>query len=758
MNKKTKNPRRGSSRAERPRFWTRFTIQGKLGPSVLLAVILGLSLLAGIRLDPPTRIYVAGEVAHKDVTAVDDLLLEEKDATKRKREEVAKAQPPVFDLSLEPLRNLRQVAQETRESLLATSPEDLEQLRWQVSERLDREISLRDLFIWRTEQFAEDFDSYVLPWLQAALAEGVVDNRRSLTPHRNGILVRNLADSSESLRTGLAEVRDLERLREDFESFLRNDLSKPLRFRKAVMSLVEPLLAPSLTLNQEATQNAKRAAMEAVEPVYTQVTKGEIIVRQGERVSLDAQRKMQALFFHQKERFAPKQAAGVFFISALIVLGLYLRTMEVKTSPVNQSEAVLLGSVAMVFGLAAKSVDVLADPLAQGIVLVDLNPDLMPLLLPVPGAMGLLAMFFPSQLSLFAGLLISFLCGQLAGGGLGLTMYYFLTGMFAVFCIRRATNRFALLASLAPLSVALLASWFGVAMLEGSNMTTFWGGAVMALGCSVVSLFTILACSPVAEYTFGFTSRFKLMELMNLEQPLLRELMVNAPGTYHHSLVVANMVESGARAIGANPLLAKCAALYHDIGKLDKPQYFIENQFGQSNLHDKLRPSMSALILISHAKKGVELAREHSLGPEITEIIQQHHGTSLMSYFFRKAQEQAQTKGGEPPREEDYRYPGPKPTTKEAGLILLADVVEASSRTLIDPTHSRLKGHISKMIKNVYDEGQLDDSELTLRDMGQLTDAFLRILTGIFHNRIEYPEDSGTTRHVPSRETTTVRQ
>ena len=227
---------------------------------------------------------------------------------------------------------------------------------------------------------------------------------------------------------------------------------------------------------------------------------------------------------------------------------------------------------------------------------------------------------------------------------------------------------------------------------------------------------------------------------MNLEQPLLQQLMVNAPGTYHHSLVVANMVEAGARAIGANSLLAKVAALYHDVGKLKKPQYFIENQFGGVNVHDKLAPSMSALVLISHVKKGVELAQQYRLGPEITDLIQQHHGTSLISYFYNKAIEQAEQRGEGAVREDEFRYPGPKPQTKEAGLLVLADAIEASSRTLVDPTPSRVKGHIKTIVRKFFTEGQLDESELTLKDLHLAEEAFLRILSGIFHQRIEYPD------------------
>jgi hypothetical protein len=203
---------------------------------------------------------------------------------------------------------------------------------------------------------------------------------------------------------------------------------------------------------------------------------------------------------------------------------------------------------------------------------------------------------------------------------------------------------------------------------------------------------------PLAEMVFGYTTDVKLLELASMDQPLLRELMVQVPGTYHHSIVVGNMVEAAAKSIEANSLLARVASYYHDIGKINKPQYFVENQAGGENRHERLAPSMSSLILISHVKDGVELAKQYRLGKGIQDIIQQHHGTSLISYFYQKAvdlqEKQKNSKGADVPQvsEEDYRYPGPRPQTKEAGLVLLADAVEAASRTLTDPTAARIQG------------------------------------------------------------------
>jgi putative nucleotidyltransferase with HDIG domain len=259
----------------------------------------------------------------------------------------------------------------------------------------------------------------------------------------------------------------------------------------------------------------------------------------------------------------------------------------------------------------------------------------------------------------------------------------------------------------------------------------FTGGLVAAV--------MVTGIVPLIESLFRYTTNIKLLELANMNNPLLRDLMVQAPGTYHHSIIVGNLAEAAAENIGVNPLMVRVAAYYHDIGKIRKPQYFIENIGGQENRHDKLAPSMSALILMAHVKDGVEMARESRLGRDLGDIIRQHHGTSLMKFFYDKAKSKADPEV-EQIDERDYRYPGPKPQTREAALIMLADAIEAASRTLTDPTPARIQGMVQKIINNIFIDGQLDECELTLKDINNIAKSFKLVLGGIFHHRVDYPE------------------
>jgi putative nucleotidyltransferase with HDIG domain len=269
---------------------------------------------------------------------------------------------------------------------------------------------------------------------------------------------------------------------------------------------------------------------------------------------------------------------------------------------------------------------------------------------------------------------------------------------------------------------------------SGSKPLWDWAFAFMGgVGAGIVTA----GIAPLVEIAFDYTTDIKLLELANLDQPILKRLMIEAPGTYHHSVIVGTMVEAAASEIGANPLLAKVCGYYHDIGKINKPLYFIENQTNGINRHDKLAPSMSSLILISHIKDGVEIAKKNKLGKVIVDTISQSHGTSLIRYFYEKAK---QLRGEDAVNIDDFRYPGPKPQTREASLVMLADVVEAASRTLANPTPSRIQGLVQNLINNIFSDDQLDDCELTLKDLHNIAKSFNKILDGIHHHRIEYPE------------------
>jgi cyclic-di-AMP phosphodiesterase PgpH len=359
---------------------------------------------------------------------------------------------------------------------------------------------------------------------------------------------------------------------------------------------------------------------------------------------------------------------------------------------------------------------------------------------PVIGFVVLITILFENlELSLLFAILISFLTASIDGGNFSLGISLFAASFVGGMRSYRIRKRFTLiraiiLAGIVQFAIAFVSehgsAFFPVTELDLSLL--------QMSGLNVlISLALVLTLQPVFEYIFRVLTNISLLELSDFNHPLLRRLILEAPGTYQHSLVVANLSESAAEAIGAKALLARVGAYYHDVGKLLKPDYFVENLVNYRDTHKNLKPSMSKLIIFNHVKEGVDIARKHHLNPNIVDFILQHHGKTLVYYFYQRAKELEP----EGKHEEEYRYPGPRPQSKEIAIVSLADTIEALSRTLDDPTPSRIEEMVREVVKKRFMEGELDDCPLTLRDLEGITQSFIRVLNAMFHTRINYPKD-----------------
>jgi putative nucleotidyltransferase with HDIG domain len=361
-------------------------------------------------------------------------------------------------------------------------------------------------------------------------------------------------------------------------------------------------------------------------------------------------------------------------------------------------------------------------------------------LVPVIGFIALLTILFENiELSLLFSFYLSLLVASVDNGNFNV-MVSLLSGVLSVlllsYRIRRRSQviRSVIIAGAIQCLSALLLEGrydFFVAARFDFNLMRLCGINIL------ISLAVVWVLQPFFEYVFKVVTSISLLELSDFNRPLLRRLILEAPGTYQHSLVVANLSESAAETVGANSLLARVGAYYHDIGKMAKPEYFVENLVNYKDVHKNLKPSMSKIIIFNHVKDGLELAAKYRLNPKIVDFISQHHGRSLVYYFYQRAKELEP----EAEHEEEYRYPGPKPQTKETAIVSLADSVEALSRTLDEPTPARIEEMVKDVVKKRFMEGELDESNLTLKDLEQITQSFIRILNAIFHTRINYPRD-----------------
>ncbi len=365
------------------------------------------------------------------------------------------------------------------------------------------------------------------------------------------------------------------------------------------------------------------------------------------------------------------------------------------------------------------------------------DPSMIIYALPLATGSMLAALLIDIHTAILLTVITSLVAGIWHGSPL-YSVFVFTTGLTAAFGVIRCKKRSAIWRAGFSVSLVGVFTTIAITLFRGNFISIEPLMAISAAfigGIVVVTL--VSALLPLFESLFKLTTDISLLELVDLNHPLMKELLVEAPGTYHHSIIVGNLAEAAAEAVGVNPLLARVSAYYHDIGKIKMPDYFIENQIVSSSKHDKLAPRMSSLILLSHVKEGVELAKKYKLPPEIIDIIQQHHGTSVQTFFFHKAK--GQSDNITPITEEDFRYPGPKPQSRVAALVLMADAVEAASRVLTDSSPARVSLLVDRIINHCFIDGQLDNCELTFKDIREIRSNFVFLLTSMYHRRIQYP-------------------
>ena len=432
----------------------------------------------------------------------------------------------------------------------------------------------------------------------------------------------------------------------------------------------------------------------------------------------------------------PLALVGLFLVSAFVVaaLAFYMLRLQPRQWQ-TPKHMTLLATVVLATLLVVRGAAVLTGALATHFPGVPRTS--FEYALPVAVGAVLLAVLFNSRVAFAGSLAISLLCALMVGMTLNFFLFAMVGGLVGVFGIPRVQDRSTFFKAGCWVSLANAYSLVAFAFLEG-NFLEVPAEVLAGLANGVLTAVIASALLPALERLFETATDLRLLELSNMTNPLLRQLIMTAPGTYHHSIMVGTLSEVAAEAIGANSVLCRVGALYHDVGKIKKPAYFIENQPEALARHNELSPRMSSLIITSHVKEGIVMALEHRLPPAIVDLIPQHHGTRLVKYFFEKAKEAHDPDMGEVD-EGDYRYPGPKPQTREAAILMLADAVEAAARTLNDPTPARIQGVVQRIINTIFIEGQLDECDLTLKDLHLIAKAFIRILTGMYHHRVDYP-------------------
>jgi len=568
-------------------------------------------------------------------------------------------------------------------------------------------------------------------YLQGILANA--DKARLREADEKKIVILDTSTKSE-------RTVDIEKV-PDYDEAVRdvyNNTKKALSDKKmvsGVSELLQNLVMPNLFFENQLAELRRQEAADTVPLQYQQieVKKGQLIIGKGQRVLKEHIDQLLAIESNEISVSKHKFILGISLLLFMLwlIVTIYLVNYEPKIFN-NISHLALIGvlSVAMIF-------------IARAIIVSPLPSSLIPL----ASISMLLAILLNPRLAIFVTVFLSIAVGVNIENNLNVTMMFLFGGIIGIFSVRNIRHRKHIIASGILVGLTNCAIIIATGFLNDLPFDAFKADCGWGFINGIVCAFIVMGILPLLEDLFKITTNITLLELADMDQPLMKEMIFKAPGTYHHSLMVGNLAEAAAEAIGANSLLAKVGAYYHDVGKIEKSEYFTENQIDAKSLHDELTPSMSRLIITNHVKDGVLVGKKYKLNNAILDFIEQHHGTSLVFYFFQKALERIEDDSIL--KEEGYRYSGPKPQTKEVAIVLLADSVEAASRSMASPTPARVEEMVHRIINNKFIDGQLDECELTLKDLNKIAEVFVRVLMGILHSRIDYSqeENSNENRH-----------
>ncbi|MDW7738899.1 MAG: HDIG domain-containing protein [Bacillota bacterium] len=548
-----------------------------------------------------------------------------------------------------------------------------------------------------------------------------------------------------SLLTDSLTLRDLQgrlnfSIREVFEQGIRendNDLARrrltqeialyPFSsdLKRIAEILVTSLIHQNMFYNAQLTEENRESARSQVEPVI--ILRNTLIISEGEPVTEQQYAQLEDLGLIRGQQADYPGYFGLFFllvvIFVLVGIYIYIFVNNVYSSPALLLLMGLVFIITLIFSIAAIYFSGYLIPVAMGVIL--------------------LTVLFGYKLAVIINLVLALMVGLITGGDFSFVLVAMMGGLVSIYAVTRLSQRsdlaragFYVAVTNAVVIVAVYL-FYGNVSFEYDSLINLGYSIVAGIGNGIFSSVVAIGLLPYLESIFGVTTAITLLELSNPNHPLLKEMLMKAPGTYYHSMMVSNLAEAAAERVNANTLLARVGSYYHDIGKLKRPYFFSENQLSGENPHSKLSPNLSSLIIGAHPKDGVELGRKHRLPDTILDIAVQHHGTSMISFFYQQALENSCR---EDVASEKFRYEGPKPQSKEAAIIMLADAVEAGVRSLSKPSSNRVETMIRRMIKEKLDDGQLDQSDLTLKELDQIAGAFVYIMSGIYHSRIEYPE------------------
>lgn len=716
----------------------------------------------------PSKIRV-GSIATQDIKSDQNYELVDVKGTKKLRSEAAKNVLPVYDYEVllaanrvskitESFKTARKFIKVFKDNEQKLTKEDETKIRQQFQLGLEVALTDSDYAKIRKDGFSEDLEKTLALLVEPLQKRLIVDDKAKInTQAKKGIALRTLRpqkDPEEVIFKNFDRMLGIKEAQSYYSGMSLEEIKKKLYLDftdnsklKLALNVLPQLIKTNISLNKAETELRRENARLAVKNVIRELKKGEIIIRRGDMY------KETHIFFIDGIRKQRQQTNliikffGLFMLVSLVIVLVYsFAKRNIGKFKLSQKDLYFLSLMLVGTMALLRMGNFVATSMQDSIPFSDITTFYY--LIPVAAGAMMVRYILNSESALVFAIVTSVLSGFFLDNNLEISVFYLLSSIFAANAIGHVERRSSVFKSgfyVGLINVALVLSLNLIGKVSSANSVEIQElllNSLFALIGGILTSITILAGSPFIEAIFNYTTNIKLLELANMNHPLLREMIVRAPGTYHHSQLVGILAESGARAIDANPLLARVGSYYHDIGKMKKPQYFIENQKGD-NPHDRLSPHMSALIIDAHVKDGIEMAKEHKLPDVISDFIPEHQGTKLIGYFYNKAKKMSDP-SVDKIEEKDFRYKGPRPQSRESGIVMLADTIEAAVRSMPEKTPQKIQASVEKLVNMHFADGQLNECDITLRDLHKIVEAFVKILIGIYHQRVEYPDQKLT--------------
>ncbi len=708
-------------------------------------IIVIATVLLSLNMKGSTYEYNIGDIAREDIRVPRDIEYQVKSETQMEKQRVSEMVPLVFDkdqsILEDKLRVVRVLFSHVARTLKENPPSRTDDRAFQLislKNDLPEYLQYPDRVLYallryrNTESLHKTINRILIYIYDMGILEQPYQDPLNVNNSNVTIRTVNTSGTSREVSKKLEELKTIDGVKKDLYGTcysIAPNLPKDVLY--AVYVVVKGMLNPNLEFNKEETRRRINETVNSVKPVMGKLKKGQSIAREGDTITTDMLRKIEVLNKHTAYT-SINYIVGVLLIQLgfLLIFGYFL--IAFYQNLIVDSKMPLIIFTLVLFFMTYTFILAQSESMLTGNLVFSL-------LLPIPFITMMLAITYNIHIAMLIGIYLVFLTGMVTRGDFTAIILAFSSALSGVFVVGDVERRNDFLRG--GFVIGLINSLIVVStgLIEERSFQDMFSNVELAFGNGIINSILVLGIFPVYESIFGITTKFKLLELSDLNAPLFKKMLIKAPGTYNHSLMVATMSETACREIGANSLLARVGSYFHDIGKIEDAAFYIENKVSDPRAK-KLSPYEYSRLIISHVEKGVTLAKKNGLPEEIIKFIQEHHGKTTMTYFYHQAMEASDNNGDESIQRSDFEYPGPRPQSRESAVVMLADSVEAASRSLNEPTPARLESLVRRITYNKLNEGELESSDLTMLDLNRIQKAFLQVLNGIFHTRIEYPE------------------